>query len=273
MSPGHGQIIAWYPGHMAAAMRKIEQHMKLVDIVIEVIDARVPRSGANPVLDALAGKRPRLILLSREDLADSRSTVKWLSYFNSQGKGALAINGRKQSSVAKAKLHLEQIVKRTQYAQRAMVVGLPNTGKSAVINGLLRRAAAKTANRPGVTRATQWFRVAPELELMDTPGILIPKIDSPQAQWMLALTGAIPRERFDPQDVSERFHLWLSQKTEGRTSVPDLTTFANARGFLGRGNLVDMHNAATSYLKEFNEGRFGRITFELPVNDVKATKE
>lgn len=266
------QVIAWYPGHMVSAMRNIEARMRLCDLVIEVIDARIPHSGANPALDAMIAKRARLVVLTRQDLADPRSTVKWLKYFGALQRQAVAINGREQSSVTKVKISLEQLQRDRKRAARAIVVGVPNSGKSAVINGLLRRTSAKTEDRAGVTRATQWFRAAAGLEVMDTPGILVPKIESLQAQWMLAITGAIPRERFDPADVAERFSLWLIDKTEGRTTVPDLTTFANTRGFLKRGNVWDLHNAATSYIKDFNDGKFGRITFELPPDDPQTTK-
>ncbi len=272
MKVGPNQVIQWYPGHMAAAMRNIAARMQLCDLVIEVIDARLPRSGTNPALNAIIANRPRLVVLSREDLADPDSTVNWLTYFNSLQRKAVAINGREQSSVAKVMFALEQLPRIALRARRAIVVGLPNSGKSAVINGMLRRAAAKTENRAGVTRATQWFRAAPGLEVMDTPGILVPKIDSSQAQWMLAMTGAIPHERFDPQDVVERFGLWLRQETEGRTAIPDLTTFADKRGFLNRGNISDLHNAATSYIKDFNDGKFGRMTFELASDDAQTAK-
>ena len=254
---------------MAAAMRRIEEYMKLIDVVIEVIDARVPVSGANPMLDALAGKRPRLLVLSREDLADPVTTIKWLTHLNGLQKRAVAVNGKEQGSVSKANFHLGQLAVQQKGNQRAIVVGLPNSGKSSIINGLLRRAAAKTEDKAGVTRATQWFRVQPNLELMDTPGILVPKIETPEAQWMLAMTGALPRDRYDPEDVADRFHKWLVEKTERRTRVPDLQSFANARGFLKRGNTADLHNAAQSYIKDFNDGKFGRITFEVPPGDGK----
>jgi ribosome biogenesis GTPase A len=148
-----------------------------------------------------------------------------------------------------------------------MVVGLPNSGKSSVINGLLRRAAARTEDRAGVTRQLQWFRVGPNLELMDTPGILVPKIASPEAQWKLALVGAVPRERYDPEDISIRFHRWLVESTKGRTKVPDLETFARVRGFMRKGGEVEYHNAAQSYIKDFNDGKFGRISLEQPPAD------
>ncbi|MBV8245510.1 MAG: ribosome biogenesis GTPase YlqF [Candidatus Eremiobacteraeota bacterium] len=261
------QVIQWYPGHMAAAMRKIEENMKLINVVIEVVDARIPTTGSNPLLDEISGKRPRLLVLSREDLADPISTVKWLTRFNATQRRAVAVNGKDQASVGKANFHLGQLTAGSKGSQRAIVVGVPNSGKSSVINGLLRRAAAKTEDRAGVTRAVQWFRVQPMLELMDTPGILVPKIDTPDAQWKLAITGAIPRERYDPEDVVERFHKWLVTKTQKRTRVPDLQTFASARGFLRKGAESDLHNAAQSYIKDFNDGKFGRITLEDPVDD------
>jgi ribosome biogenesis GTPase A len=263
------QTVQWYPGHMAAAMRRIADYLKLIDIVIEVVDARVPQIGANPMLDALAGKRARLLVLNREDLADPAQTSRWLSFFRSRGRRALAVCGRDQSSVAKANDVLGQLASE-RGTQRAMVVGLPNSGKSSVINGLLRRAAAKTEDRAGVTRQLQWFRLGANLELMDTPGILVPKIASAQAQWKLALVGAVPRERYDPEDIAVRFHRWLTETTDGRTKVPDLETFAESRGFMRKGGEVDYHNAAQSYIKDFSEGKFGRITLEpAPHDDAK----
>ena len=265
------QVVQWYPGHMAAAMRRIDDYMKLIDIVIEVIDARVPQIGANPMLDTIAGKRARLIVLNREDLADAHQTALWLKFLSRNGRRIVAVNGREQSSVAKANYFLGQLAG-TRGTQRAMVVGLPNSGKSSIINGLLRRSAARTEDRAGVTRQLQWFRVGPNLELMDTPGILVPKISSPDAQWKLALVGAVPRERYDPEDIATRFHRWLSDATHGRTKVPNLEAFAKSRGFMRRGGEVDMHNAAQSYIKDFNDGKFGRMTLErAPGDDAEAT--
>ncbi len=272
MNARPNQVIQWYPGHMAAAMRKITERMQLVDLVVEIVDARLPLIGANPRLDSLIANRPRLLVLSREDLADPVSTVKWLKYFAGLHRAAVAIDAREQSSFTPVRRSLEQLRQGEKGTRRAIVLGLPNAGKSAVINGLIGRAAAKTENRAGVTRGTQWFRIGPELEVMDTPGILVPRIESPQAQWMLAITGAIPRQRYDPQDVVERFGGWLQEELEGRASVPDLTTFAHGRGFLTRGNIADLHNAATSYIKDFNDGKFGRMTFELPPNELQTTK-
>lgn len=264
------QVIQWYPGHMVAAMRRIGEYVKLIDIIIEVVDARVPQSGANPMLDAIAGRRQRLLVLNREDLADPKVTARWLEVLGKRRR-VVAINGRNQGSVSKAMQYLEQLAQSSQRTQRAMVIGLPNSGKSSVINGLLRRAAAKTEDRAGVTRSLQWFRVQPQLELMDTPGILVPKIPTREAQWKLALVGAVPRERYDPEDVVRRFHAWLVEQSGGRTKVPDLETFAKARGFMRRGGEIDYHNAAQSYIKDFNEGKFGRISLEIPPDDDEQT--
>lgn len=266
------QVVQWYPGHMAAAMRRIDDYMKLIDIVIEVADARVPQIGANPLLDTICGKRPRLLVLSREDLADSLQTALWLKFFSRAGRRVVAVNGREQASVGKANYYLGQIATHARGTQRAMVVGIPNSGKSSIINGLLRRSAARTEDRAGVTRQMQWFRVSPTLELMDTPGILAPKISSPDAQWKLAIAGAVPRERYDPEDIAVRFHRWLRESKSGRTKVPDLETFAKSRGFMRRGGEPDMHNAAQAYIADFNDGKFGRITLErAPENDAETT--
>jgi ribosome biogenesis GTPase A len=146
---------------------------------------------------------------------------------------------------------------------RAMVIGVPNTGKSSLLNGLAKRAAAKTENKAGVTRQLRWFRVSPLLELMDTPGILVPKIPSEDAMWMLALSGALPRERYDAEDVIARFATW-AQANVPRLGVPDLETFARERGFLRRGDELDTRNAAGAYLRAFNDGKLGRISFEAP---------
>ena len=264
------RVIQWYPGHMASAMRRIGEYMKLIDIVIEVIDARVPQSGTNPMLDIVAAKRPRLLVLSREDLADPVQTAAWIRYFEAAHQRVVAVNGLEQSSVGKANVYLEQVAGTSRAIQRVMVAGLPNSGKSTIINGLLHRSAARTEDRAGVTRALQWFRVGTNLELMDTPGVLVPKISTAQAQWKLALVGAVPRERYDPEDVATRFHRWLLETTKGRTNVPDLETFSRTRGSRRKGGEIDYHNAAQSYIKDFNQGKFGRITLEpAPYVDAK----
>ncbi|MDP9106797.1 MAG: ribosome biogenesis GTPase YlqF [Candidatus Eremiobacteraeota bacterium] len=252
--------IQWYPGHMATAMRKLGERLAIVDVLVEVLDARLPRASSNPALDRLAARKPRLVILGREDLADPHATREWLAWHGAHGRTAIAVNGKDQGSVKRIAAELAAFVAE-HGTTRAMVVGIPNTGKSSIINGLLRRTAAKAEDKAGVTRSLQWFRVAPKLEVMDTPGILVPKIATPEAQWQLALTGALPRERFDAEDVVERFAAW-SHEHRPQSDVPGLETFARARGFARRGGDVDLHNAAGAYLKDFNDGKFGRITFE-----------
>jgi ribosome biogenesis GTPase A len=252
--------IGWFPGHMAQSIRLMRERLELVDVVIEVIDARLPTISANPLLDEIIGNRARIVLLGREDLADPQMTVKWIVYEQQLGRRALAINGKQQGSVRNALPLLNQLAG-TRKTTRAMVVGIPNTGKSTVINGLAKRTAAKAEDKAGVTRSLNWFRVSPTLEIMDTPGILVPKIETLDAQWQLALCNALPRERYDAQEVVEMFTAWAARRGY---DVPDLAAFARERGFLRRGNEIDFHNAAAAYVKDFNLAKFGRITFETP---------
>jgi ribosome biogenesis GTPase A len=254
--------IQWYPGHMAKAMRKLGERLRIVDIVIEVVDARLPLASANPALDDVAGKKPRIVVLAQEDLADPHVTREWLAWYAAAGRTAVAVNGKDQGSVRRLVPVLDALAVKTG-TTRAIVVGIPNTGKSSVINGIARRSAAKTEDRAGVTRSLQWFRVSPKLEVMDTPGILVPKIASLEAQWQLALTGALPRERFEAEEVVDAFVAW-AHEYRPQLAVPDLETFAKARGFARRGGELDLHNAAGAFLREFGEGRFGRVSFEKP---------
>jgi ribosome biogenesis GTPase A len=263
------RIVQWYPGHMVRAMRRIGEYLKLIDIVVEVVDARVPRSGRNPMLDTLIANRLRVVALNREDLADPHATKAWIESFANRGLEAVAVDGRSQRSVARIAALLTRSAKTRSGISRALVVGLPNSGKSSIVNGLLRRAAAKTEDRAGVTRQLQWFRLPPNIELMDTPGILVPKIATKDAQWKLAISGALPRDRYDPEQVAVAFHRWLLHRRP-RTRVPDLEAFAAARGFVRRGGNVDYHTAARSYVRALNEGAFGRISLESVDDDQAA---
>ncbi|HVN69184.1 MAG TPA: ribosome biogenesis GTPase YlqF [Candidatus Binatia bacterium] len=248
--------VAWYPGHMAKATRRIREYLRSIDVVVEVVDARVPSSGRNPLLDELAGKRTRVIVLDREDLADPATTKRWLARLSKGNATAIAVDGRAPRSVAR-------IAAAMKNPARAMIVGIPNSGKSTIVNALLRRASAKTENRAGVTRSLQWFRLAPGIELMDTPGVLPPKLASAAAQWKLAICGAVPRDHYDPHEVAGEFHRWLVER-KPRTRVPDLQSFAQRGGFMRRGGEIDYHNAAQSYIRAFNDGAFGRISLEDP---------
>ena len=256
------RAVQWYPGHMVRAMRDIGERLKLIDLVIEVTDARVARSGRNPLLDRLIGTRKRLLVLNRDDLADPQITKRWIEHYRSLDLPCTAADGRAQPSVRRAAAMVAELAADMRGTVRTIVLGLPNSGKSSIINGLLRRAAAKTEDRAGVTRQLQWFRMNGKVEIMDSPGILVPKIPDAQAQWKLALATAVPRERYDPQEVATRFYEWAQERGDER--VPSLEAFGRARGFMRRGGEIDLHNASQSYISAFNEGNFGRISLEEP---------
>lgn len=255
--------INWYPGHMARAMRRIGEYLATIDIVVEVVDARVPRSGRNPALSKLIGRRSRIVVLSRDDLAETPITKAWIAALKQESFVAIAVDGRAARSVTRVGTAMRQLAKQRTGVSRAIVLGIPNSGKSSVINALIRRAAAKAEDRAGVTRQLQWFRLPPNVELMDTPGILVPKIATRDAQWKLAVCGAVPDERYDPEDVARAFCQWLLGHRR-RSDVPTLDAFAAARGFIRRGREIDYHNAARSYLRALSAGEFGRFSFESP---------
>jgi ribosome biogenesis GTPase A len=249
---------------MAKAVRHIREYLRAIDVVVEVVDARIAHSGRNPLLDELAGARTRFVVLDRNDLANPAITQQWLQDLSERNLTAIAVDGRNQRSVGRIAAGLGRTVPRRKTGMaRAMIVGIPNSGKSSIVNALLRRAAAKTEARAGVTKHVQWFRLAPNVELMDTPGVLPPRIPSTEGQWKLALCGAVPNERFDAQEVVAAFHRWLLARAP-RTAVPDLHAFATARGFRQRGGETEYHNAARAYIKAFNDGAFGRISLEAP---------
>ena len=257
--------IQWYPGHMARAMRRLTDDLRAIDIVVEVADARVPLTGTNPSLGRLAGKRPRLLVLSRAQLADPHTTDAWLAFYRERERVAIAIDAKDRGGAARLRAAVERLAGDRRSA-RVIVLGIPNAGKSTAINALVARNVARIEDRAGVTRARQWFRAGDNLEVMDTAGILVPRIASSEAQWKLAVVGAVPRARFDPEDVVARFHRWAVANLAGR-AFPDLETFATSRGFIRRGTMIDVHNAAWAYLKDVGDGRFGRVSFEEPSDE------
>jgi ribosome biogenesis GTPase A len=249
---------------MAKAARRIREYLRTIDVIVEAVDARIAVSGRNPLLDSLGTRQVRVVALTRQDLAEPATTRSWLHRLADRGAGAAAVDARVPRSVDRIATLIARAGDRpARGLSHAMIVGIPNSGKSSIVNALLRRSAAKTANRAGVTRHTQWFRLAPGVELLDTPGVLPPKLSDKGAQWKLAICGAVPYERYDPQEVVTAFHAWLVARNPD-SRVPDLAAFAARRGFARRRGEIDYHNAARSYISAFNDGVFGRISFESP---------
>jgi ribosome biogenesis GTPase A len=279
--------IHWFPGHMAKAQRMIREQLKLVDVAIELLDARIPAASANPVIDAVVGEKPRVMVLNKADLADPQGTERWLAFFRAAGREAVAVEslaggGTKQiiGKVEKAaapmlaKLAAKGIRPR---AVRAMILGIPNVGKSSLINRLLGTATARTGDKPGVTRGQQWLKIGRNLELLDTPGVLWPKLEDQDAAFRLAVTGAISDEVFDREKVVARLLAMLQAGYPDRLAaryglaepLPEgglelLAAVGTRRGCLRSGGAVDYEKAGRIVLSEFRDGKLGRFTLELP---------
>ena len=282
--------IQWFPGHMAKTKRMIQEQLKLVDVVIELVDARLPVSSRNPLLEQLVGdKKPRVIILNKEDLADPQRTVYWVNFFNQQsGCKAFAFNaatGKKQL-IGRLKEALLDLTaeKRERMAQkgirkqtvRCMIVGIPNVGKSTFINLIAGKKAAQTGDKPGVTRGTQWIRLDDDLELLDTPGILWPKFEDEEVGFRLAVTGAVSDEVFDhdeaalkliaflqqryPKLLQERFK--LEQEILEEEPLTILEQIGRNRGCLLKGGRIDYSKVSKGILIDFRQAKIGRITLE-----------
>lgn len=279
--------IQWFPGHMTKAQRMIEENMKLVDAVCEIIDARIPYSSRNPDIDRLAGNKPRLIILNRVDQADPSVTAQWRNYYKSQGLAVLETDcksGKGVSGFADAirtvlKDKIEAYAAKGQVTRplRAMILGIPNVGKSTFINKVAKRKAAKASDKPGVTRGKQWITIDEGLELLDTPGILWPRFDNQEVGENLAYTGAIRDEIIDRETLAANFMIRLRelypQSIEQRYKfVPEpnlngfelLETAAKKRGFILSKGEYDLERMAAILLDEFRDGKLGRISLEKP---------
>lgn len=282
--------IQWFPGHMAKAKKKIKENLKLIDVVIEVVDGRIPESSRNPALDELLAAKPRVIALNKRDLAEKEITREWITYFKSQGFGAAAIDGVSRQGIkelinevrsgAEPVLQALEAKGRRRRAIRAMIVGIPNVGKSTVINAMTSQASTKTGNKPGVTKGTQWVRVVEDLELMDTPGLLWPKFEDPETGIKLAVTGAISDLVFSVEDVVRRLVIFLMENKPHalleRYKITDIKEnpldviedIGRKRGLLASGGLVKMEQTAVLILQEFRSGKLGQFTLERP-NSIK----
>ncbi len=281
----------WYPGHMTKAKRMMQENIKLIDLVIELVDARIPLASRNPDINELGRNKSRLILLNKADLADEGMTKKWQSFFEKQGYFVLALNSRNRNSmkaingiVAQAcKEKLERDRKRGIIGRpvRAMVVGIPNVGKSTFINSFAGKACAKTGNKPGVTKGKQWIRLSKTLELLDTPGILWPKFEDQAVGLKLALIGSMNDEILNVEEMALSLISYLAECYPGllakRYDLPEelpadvptpalsvLVQIAGVRGCIAKGEELDLRKASALLLEDFRSGRLGRITLEEP---------
>lgn len=284
--------INWYPGHMAKAKRLLSDQLKRVDVVIELCDARLPASSRNPDLIRLTENKERVLLLGKSDLADPDVTAQWLAQFKKEGASCLALDMNRQAKAALRLIDLSarEAVERARQrgirkTVRAMVVGVPNVGKSTLINRLHGGAVARVGDMPGVTRANQWVKITPYLEIMDTPGLLWPRLDDPLAARRLAYIAAIRDEVLDTDQLAihllEDLLVAAPQAVEERFKIRDLSlrgadllaAVCRGRGFLMKGGAADTERACKVVLDEFRAGKLGRITLEKPAMEQKNDQE
>jgi ribosome biogenesis GTPase A len=280
--------IQWFPGHMAKARREVTEKLKLVDIIFELVDARIPYSSRNPMIDEIIQHKPRLVLLNKADMADKEMTKQWIQYFHHHGIAALAINSQAgigmKEIVAEAKKILNEKFDKMKAkgirprAIRAMIVGIPNAGKSTLINRLAKKNIAKTGNTPGVTKAQQWIKVGKELELLDTPGILWPKFDDQEVGLKLAVTGAIKDTLLNMHDIANYALRYLEKEYPDRLmdrfkldAVPEETVelfnvIGKHRGLLVGGGEVDYDKVAELVIREIRMEKLGPLSFEKPAD-------
>lgn len=273
----------WYPGHMTKAKRQMQEDMKLIDLVIELVDARIPLSSRNPDIDDLGKNKYRLILMNKSDLADRKQTEAWSSYFRSRGFFVVCLDARSKNGMKNVtdvimeacKEKMERDRKRgiKNRPVRAMVVGIPNVGKSTFINSYAGKACAKTGNKPGVTKGKQWIRLNKNVELLDTPGILWPKFEDQMVGLRLALIGSIKDEILNTDELAmELIHILTDMYPgvlkerygvdEEQKDTDILCEIAEKRNCLSKGNELDYSKAATLLIDEFRSGKLGKITLE-----------
>lgn len=280
--------LQWFPGHMAKTRRLISENLKLVDVVIELLDARLPLSSRNPEIDNIVGKKPRIVVLNKCDIADEKANEAWIEYFQKKGISAFLADCRSGKGFSALSPAIDRVLKEKferdrqkgiqRHSVKMMIVGIPNVGKSSFINRLSSRSAAKTGDRPGVTTAKQWIRIAGKYELLDTPGILWPKFESVDVARRIAFTGGIKDEIMDIEELAfyligylkENYWENLAERyklTEADAELESwdlVTAIGKKRGCIVSGGEVDTFRTAALILDEFRSAKLGRISLEMP---------
>ncbi|MGG1555047.1 MULTISPECIES: ribosome biogenesis GTPase YlqF [Paenibacillus] len=284
--------IQWFPGHMTKARRQIEEKLKLIDVVIELLDARIPLSSRNPMVDEILHGKPRLVLLNKSDLADPKVTAEWVNYFADQGHPALPIDAASGTNVKEILPRVKQLWAHKIESQlrkginpravRALIVGIPNVGKSTLINQLAGKKIAATGDKPGVTKGQQWIKVGTEMDLLDTPGILWPKFEDQMVGKRLAATGAIKEELLHLDEIAlfvitymvEQYGAGLQERFGGielpedmedvQEMVKVMEAIGRKRGAIVSGGRVDLDKASLIIIRDLRAGKLGRISLEKP---------
>lgn len=280
--------VQWFPGHMQKTRRLIKEHLKIVDVVIELLDARIPYSSANPLLREIIGGKPRIIALNKADLADAEVTHRWEMYFQKQNIPAIPLSVMSGRGIRRlvrqteelARTRRERFVRRNgrPRAARAMIVGIPNVGKSSLINRLVGKAKARVENRPGVTKDRQWLKIGTDLELLDTPGILWPKFEDPEVGMKLVFVGSVSEDAYDSEPLAMAYLVWMCRhyplhlirryrltEEEIKQESPDvLAAIGRKRGCLLKGGAIDYDKVRRLLLAEFRSGKLGAVSFDEP---------
>ncbi len=275
----------WYPGHMTKAKRAMQEDIKLIDVVIELVDARIPFSSKNPDINSLAQNKSRILLLNKSDMADPAVMKHWIRYYEQQGYLAMAVNSKKRNELKQVHALIQKACKEKierdrkrgilNRPVRAMIVGIPNVGKSTFINSFAGKACTKTGNKPGVTKGKQWIRLNKQVELLDTPGILWPKFEDQQVGKHLALIGSIKDELLQSVELALELIPFLVEEYPGTLAqhyqlqeegkpTDILLAIARSRGCVKTGNEADYDKAAFLLLDDFRNARLGKITIERP---------
>ncbi|MGO1650914.1 ribosome biogenesis GTPase YlqF [Senegalia sp. (in: firmicutes)] len=278
--------INWFPGHMKKTKELLQTNLKLVDVVYELIDSRIPLSSRNPEIDKIIMNKPRIVIMNKSDLSDPIINKEWIKYFKEKGINTILIDSIKKKGISELTKETELVVKEKKERQlnrgiknrpiRAMIVGVPNVGKSTLINTLSRKKSAKTGDRPGVTKGKQWIKLKENIELLDTPGILWPKFEDQEIAKKLAFTGAIKDEIMDietlalklleklivlaPFKLEKRYNI----ETENKTALEVMDEIALKRGAILKQSEIDYSRVANIILDEFRDGTIGNISLEIP---------